>query len=323
MDSPPYFLTHPTSRGSTITRRFTSKVLSLIEKYESLSDSNSANRVPLLHQPLRPAPISTFRRLGKSVLARARSFVENATGETKSNQKLEKIAPPKRRFLKLSSKHFKHYATENGSNGFDHDGTISSNGSIHDTDTSLTSTPPVARILPSSFFSQLTPSRKQKQTRGSFNPRGKWRNRKMTPPGSTDKHVRADIGPKESAFAEIKRKFVLPKISVRDLTERFQEAEKAKMCGEFDLKEEGRTFRVLPSGEIKPEEGERASRVLPHEELFLPEDSRDEDRSFGGLLDDIPGYYGSYVDSVYEDRFVFSFFFFVLPLCFCVWVLTL
>lgn len=295
MTESPISQMQPVSRVSTISRRLASKVLSMIEKYESLSHSNTRNQ-PLPHQQsANPASRSAFRRLGKSVLARARLFVENAAAQTTPNRNLGRTVPPRRRFLKFSSKKRKHRATKNGSNGFDHDGTISSNSTLTETGSSITaSTPPVARILPSSFFKQLASSNESSTKRKSKS-RGQRRKRGISP---KIRDLRLDMVRKESSFSEITRKLMPPKVSVRDLKERFQEAERAYTHKDLRLEELGGFSRARLRGNIIPKElGKATSQQFLREKLM----SRGIDGSFTRFAEDQnSGYRDNNSDFFYE-----------------------
>jgi hypothetical protein len=295
MNESPISQMQPVSRVSTISRRLASKVLSMIEKYESLSHSNTRNQ-PLHQQSTNPASRSAFRRLGKSVLARARLFVENAAAQTTPNRSLGRTVPPRRRFLKFSSKKKKHRATKNGSNGFDHDGTISSNSTLTETGSSITaSTPPVARILPSSFFKQLASSN-ESSTRTKSKSRGQRRKRGISPKIG---NLRLYMARKESNFSEITRKLMPPKVSVRDLKERFQEAERAYTHKDLKLEElDGSSrARVRLRGNVIPKEGKATSKHFLREKLM----SGGIDGSFTSFAEDQnSGYRDNNSDFFYE-----------------------
>ncbi|RPB12966.1 hypothetical protein P167DRAFT_544995 [Morchella conica CCBAS932] len=295
MTESPISQMQPVSRVSTISRRLASKVLSMIEKYESLSHSNTRNQ-PLPHQQsANPASRSAFRRLGKSVLARARLFVENAAAQTTPNRSLGRTVPPRRRFLKFSSKKKKHRATKNGSNGFDHDGTISRNSTLTETGSSITaSTPPVARILPSSFFKQLASSN-ESSTRRKLKSRGQRRKRGISP---KIRDLRLDMARKESSFSEITRKLMPPKVSVRDLKERFQEAERAYTHKDLRLEELDGSSRVRLRGNmITNEPGKTTSKQFLRDKLM----SGGIDGSFASFAQDQnSGYRDNDSDFFYE-----------------------
>lgn len=283
----------PVSRVSTISRRLASKVLSMIEKYESLSHSNTRNQLLPHRQSTNSASRSAFRRLGKSVLARARLFVENAAAQTTPNRSLGRTIPPRRRFLKFSSKKKKHRATKNGSNGFDHDGTISSNSTLTETGSSITaSTPPVARILPSSFFKQLASSNESSTRR---KPKSRVRRRRMgTSPKIGD--LRLDMAKKEPSFSEITRKLMPPKISVRDLKERFQEAERAYTYKDLKLEELDGSSRVRLRKNLIHQDGKATSKQFLREKI-----SGGIDGSFTSFAEaQDSGYRDSHSDFFYE-----------------------
>ncbi|KAH0607669.1 uncharacterized protein H6S33_002703 [Morchella sextelata] len=255
MNESPISQMQPVSRVSTISRRLASKVLSMIENNQQI----------LLLGLL-------FAALGR------------------------RTVPPRRRFLKFSSKKKKHRATKNGSNGFDHDGTISSNSTLTETGSSITaSTPPVARILPSSFFKQLASSN-ESSTRTKSKSRGQRRKRGISPKIGD---LRLDMARKESNFSEITRKLMPPKVSVRDLKERFQEAERAYTHKDLKLEElDGSSrARVRLRGNVIPKEGKATSKHFLREKLM----SGGIDGSFTSFAEDQnSGYRDNNSDFFYE-----------------------
>lgn len=286
--SPP----HPTSRGSGFSQRIVSKVLLLIEKFESLTRAHSPDQAPQFQQPsYTAARTSTLRRLGTSVLKRASFFAEQRTGPQS-----EKTQPPKRRFLKISRNRVKNQASKQSnenertkshrsSNGFDCDGpvsTLDSNSTLVETDTSSTSTPPVARILPSSFFDQLLPSNEPTPTRSKFNPRNGWgRKRKVMQLSKSIQDLQGNVGQKEYTFVNIKRKPVPSNLSVEDLTRRFREVERENSVGGLKSKEAEALLGGVTRRELDPKKDQNSFRSLLHGQPSLKE----ADNSFGILID--------------------------------------
>lgn len=279
------------SRGSGFSRKIASKVLILIEKFESLTRVRPLDKTPPFPQsPYTSARTSTFRRLGTSVLKRASEFAEQ-----RANPPPEKRQAPKRRFLRISRHRTKnrvvskqkveseHIKSHNSSNGFDCDGTgstIDSDSTLIDTDISSTSTPPVARILPSSFFDQLLPSGEHTPTRRRF---GHHKRQERKKKGKSSENPIRDleeiIGPKESTSANTKRKPVPLNLPVRGLTERWREVEREKVFREFNLKKVEEPPKGLMQKELNSREDRDSLTGFPREQLNL----READNSFGVL----------------------------------------
>lgn len=237
-------------RGSAFSRKVASKVLVLIERFESLTKIRAQDQD--LQSPETTAHVSTFRRLGTSVLKRATMLAEQKAGPQPV-----KTRPPKRKFLRIPRGRARRHATAKDSNndhlnnGFGCDGSgsiIDSNNS--DIDTSSTSTALVSWTLPSSFFFQLLRSNEHTPTveptiEKSNTSRSWGRKKKTTPPRRSIQELRGNAREREPAPIRIKRK-TPEDTSVEGLREKFQSAE--------------RSFRVITPEELRLREEQSLPR---------------------------------------------------------------
>lgn len=257
--------TQPTGKGSAFSRKVAAGVRSLVGRVESLTKTHSLpSEAPPCAETSRTDRASPLRRWGESLLERATLFAEQnltaipaAEGEPGA-------------FGVVGGRQATDYAYDG------YGSTMEGHSTIIGTDAgsnSSRSTPPVARVVPSSFFRQLLRSNEKTARRVGASVRQVYGRRgRRTSPKMSVHDLRGNAGAKKSAFAGFKRKPAAEGEEVEGLVRRCQEAEGAGgVVGDLGLKEQS-SFRVL-----RREAPEERGRRLPPDEEWVDEDSPHDD----------------------------------------------
>lgn len=257
--------TQPTGKGSAFSRKVAAGVRSLVGRVESLTGTHSLpSGAPPCAGSSRTGRVSPLRRWGESLLERATTFAEqNLTAIPAAEGEPGVLGVVGGR-----------QATDYAYDGYG--STVESHSTIIGTDAgsnSSRSTPPVARVVPSSFFRQLLRSNEKTARRVGASVRRVYggRTRERTSPKMSVHDLRGNAGAKKPAFAGFKRKPVPGDSSVEDLARRCKGAERGGVVGGDLGLEEQSSFRVL-----RREEPEERGRLPPDEE-WVDEDSPYDD----------------------------------------------
>lgn len=253
--------TQPTGKGSAFSRKVAAGVRSLVGRAESLTKTHSlSSEAPPCAESSRTGRASPLRRWGESLLEKVTLFAEQ-------NLTAIPAADEPGVFGVVSGRQATDYAYDG------YGSTMESQSTIVGTDAgsnSSRSTPPVARVVPSSFFRQLLRSKEKTARRVGASVRRVYGRREGTSLKMSVHDLRGNAGAKKSAFAGFKRKPAAGDLSVEGLARRCQEAERGGVVEDLGLKEQS-SFRVLRRGE------EERGRFPPDEEWV------DEDSPYGDM----------------------------------------